>query len=1816
MGWLRRRRAKAPKVRRSWWRRVLRWLAIGVGAVVGLVVLVVGAVLVLLHTDWGRATAVRLGLGAFNDTIRGEVRVERLEGSVFGSFAVVGAEVLDPEGVVVASAARIEVEWDPWALLDERVSVQRALVVEPSFTLQDAQGQVGIARAFEAVTPSPTVPSTGPSAWVVLVERAILERGSYAMGPREADLGLRDIAVDVAVRVAGADVVWEGLEVSGTATGLDLGPVRVVSSGRFGPEGLRVDAALIEAAGSRIRARGTFGTLDRPRIDVRIEEAHVDLAAVARALPGASLQGAVDLQGRAYGGYDGAAVELDIAGSGGRAVVTGWAALASGGMRWEATLQGRDLAPSGVITGLEMPLVVDLDLTVRGKGGPMTGGRASIAAQVLRLEGAPAPPLPLTLAGTLEDGRVRAHVRTAGPGVERIDLWTDARIAEPRAGLEEDAPPRETPVGAAPLGGTVGWDIRGLDLRLVGALANMPGLTGRIEGLSGAARAAVPGDGAAPAVSATVALTAHDVHLPEDLAGSAVDLGPIQLRAAGSWAGEPVPTVAVDVSVAGAQGFDATLGRLRASVGLSERGGEAHARGRVIAQDARWQGRAAVDSVWVPFEALSPLDAKRLPIGRVSVTLRGARFEENAVGYLKTDQVLTHVGRSDRTGGPLTADRISSGAVTVASVGGTVKARKGGVTGSVRIDAVLGARSVRFGPDERAARVDVDARVRLLPGKPGVTTEGTAEVRDLRAAKIVRVAATRARFEGAFGRGRPVVKATIHAATVELPQRTLDTLDLRAALGANGGVTLAGTAADGEVNLSVDVSGSLPRRARDPITATLRELRLEGPAAGIASTGAATVRFDPRGDVEVHGLELAGLGELPGSISIDGAWGRERFDGTVDVRALPIGQWVEAARHLTGLDAIALPGVDGTVTIEATTSGPASAPTAHAKIQVEGGRFEAIDGVGIDLEASVEPGWARVSGFAAWKGTSRIDLDVKAPVTLSAIPFSRTWVEDQPLTARVDLQNLDLADLRQWVPTPLSGAPLSGTVRSRIDLSGPRTDVRGTVSLSALDLALGPLKEAELRGQITLDESGTRGTIAAARGGKGLLRTTLDIPLNLAGVMTHDDPRGALVTGLSEQPFAIRVELDELRLAELPYTEPLGRELRRVVAGMDISLKGTLREPLLEGRIGARELPAGNGRANLTLTVATVNQEILADLLVATKVNRLIEGRVRLPKTVTRVLDGGDPRELLMDPRLLVWLATNDLDVQTLAELYPGPGVLMTNAVFDPELTASLVVHGAPEGPSAHVMVSMTSTGVRVPPEQQGIARSIQAAVELLPDGTHVSAVIDQGEGRGTLTAFVEVGLGSAELLGPKGLAGKDPTLAGRVESRSFDLAGLSRLLPDIFGPSRGALTVDLSLDGTLGHPILSGALEAYFDELSIAAAGLAKKEALIRIDIDGKRLLLSPIHWEDDGGTLDLEFALTVPALDTALMTMDGKVALNRYQLLRRGDIQAKLSGDITVVGPLAGPTIRGNVTIDDATIDPQIGGRSLREVGPPEDVVFAAAWELEAQRATNGSIQVVQAPRNGLVVELGVVIPPRAAHLRSDMLDIFVEGDLQVQRYGGNTSIEGVISVVEGSVELEGRRFVIAEDSRVIFGGGQTVDPRLQISADYDIAEADLSPIGLTADTGSRIIVEISGKASQPNVNLRSDPPMDDSNIMSVLLLGSPVGGGGPGAAAALERGAVGVFVGAATGRFTRLVQGALSIDVLRVEGGEQSLADAKVTVGKRLTRDLLLMYQANLGAKEGENANEVRVDYRIFKGLHLETRFGDAGRGSLDLLYRWRY
>ena len=105
-------------VRRPLWQRILKWIVL---AIVGLVVLL-GIVLVGINTDPGRRF-VADQLGGYTTASGLNIKVGRIDGSIYGHMILSDLRVSDPTGVFLTSP-RLDVDWRPFQYLHNHVDVR------------------------------------------------------------------------------------------------------------------------------------------------------------------------------------------------------------------------------------------------------------------------------------------------------------------------------------------------------------------------------------------------------------------------------------------------------------------------------------------------------------------------------------------------------------------------------------------------------------------------------------------------------------------------------------------------------------------------------------------------------------------------------------------------------------------------------------------------------------------------------------------------------------------------------------------------------------------------------------------------------------------------------------------------------------------------------------------------------------------------------------------------------------------------------------------------------------------------------------------------------------------------------------------------------------------------------------------------------------------------------------------------------------------------------------------------------------------------------------------------------------------------------------------------------------------------------------------------------------------------------------------------------------------------------------------------------------------------------------------------------------
>jgi translocation and assembly module TamB len=303
----------------------------------------------------------------------------------------------------------------------------------------------------------------------------------------------------------------------------------------------------------------------------------------------------------------------------------------------------------------------------------------------------------------------------------------------------------------------------------------------------------------------------------------------------------------------------------------------------------------------------------------------------------------------------------------------------------------------------------------------------------------------------------------------------------------------------------------------------------------------------------------------------------------------------------------------------------------------------------------------------------------------------------------------------------------------------------------------------------------------------------------------------------------------------------------------------------------------------------------------------------------------------------------------------------------------------------------------------------------------------------------------------------------------------------------------------------------------------------------------------------------------------------------LLRGD------AELAVVSAAGGRQVRGAVELDRAYYlrdMPTTLPRLLRTVLQRQRLQMAETEELLASTQLNVAVTA-----------------PGTLRLRNNLADLRGSADL---------ALRGTLAapVVFGQVEIEaGGKVVYAENEYVVeralvtFANPYRVEPFLDLVARTEVNQY-------------QVTLNLSGTLDRLNATFASDPPIADLEIFGLLAGGEPdtdlfdlTRERAPGEQ---SYGAETFLAGQAATLLGQRVNTLFGFDKFRVAplaAGGDAISSVRLTVGKRLSKDLLLTYSVDPSATQEQLAT---VEWQVDRGLSLV--FTQNGDGSYAVDARW--
>lgn len=212
-----------------------------------------------------------------------------------------------------------------------------------------------------------------------------------------------------------------------------------------------------------------------------------------------------------------------------------------------------------------------------------------------------------------------------------------------------------------------------------------------------------------------------------------------------------------------------------------------------------------------------------------------------------------------------------------------------------------------------------------------------------------------------------------------------------------------------------------------------------------------------------------------------------------------------------------------------------------------------------------------------------------------------------------------------------------------------------------------------------------------------------------------------------------------------------------------------------------------------------------------------------------------------------------------------------------------------------------------------------------------------------------------------------------------------------------------------------------------------------------------------------------------------------------------------------------------------------------------------------------------------------------------INVSGKAQKPRFSGN------LQFVEGDLQYLENEFRINEGT-LIQANSTEINPVIDITASSEVL--DLS----SAQEQQYIIsLNVKGTLKKPQFITRSNPPLDQQQILSLLTLGGTQGG--PGLATR-----TGQLLGSyAAGLGSQYIEDITGLGNLRLSGGFFGRNEQlSLSVSQNISRKIVLYYQTEI-SDPGNYA--VKINYRLLPQLRLSADTDSKGNSALGIQFLYR-
>jgi autotransporter translocation and assembly factor TamB len=819
---------------------------------------------------------------------------------------------------------------------------------------------------------------------------------------------------------------------------------------------------------------------------------------------------------------------------------------------------------------------------------------------------------------------------------------------------------------------------------------------------------------------------------------------------------------------------------------------------------------------------------------------------------------------------------------------------------------------------------------------------------------------------------------------------------------------------------------------------------------------------------------------------------------------------------------------------------------------------------------------ASLTGTGTLQATVRELLTRTTPLTIADYDISGTLALRQSKLRDIDIDTgratATLRDSTLTVTEMQIAAPaLEGRVSGRLGLAGESVTSDLQYELVRGDLAkLGALAGYDLAGTISTKGRVTGPYTALHAVGDATVNQLNGFDVSALAFTGQYDitvPSGdavqarARVSGRSEFLTLFGQRLQSAEGTVTYDARRLGFDVRLAQTATQTSqLAGALLLDTVKHEATMLELSVNLGRAPWRLTNGTAPPIVSwNDQQIAVTTAEFVDGN-----NDERIVIGGTWRE---DGRGALRVTATHVYLDTLQAAFDRPtrygGVLNLDATLT----------GTRDDPRASGTIEVTNGRVERISYQKLAGRFAYSGRRLEMD-----LRLDQGPGIWiTAAGSVPLGVFNREL----------PEAPIDVEIKSSTISlGLLEGITGVVREVGGELTIDVRAVGTSRDPHVAGKLEIANARFLAVASGARYKNARASLTLAADKITVQSLHVEDaDGDPLDVQGSLGTHELHVG--DLEIQATAHRFEVLRNDFGRIDVDAAIEVRGRAEAPRIAGTVTINSGTLRvDQILERTLFQPYSTEETAMTDVDPIAALNPWDrlGLDVFLRVPGTLRMVGENVQISPGTPIGIGD-INTRLTGDLYLYKDPSEpVFITGSFDSISGTFAFQGRRFDVIPASSINFRGD--LNPEVYVTMTRVIS-------------GVETRVSIFGPLRQPELRLASVPPLDQSDILALILFNTSTN-----QLSAAQQEELVVRAGTLAAGFLATpilaaIESRIGLDIFEIEPGEFGTGP-RVTIGEEVAPGLIARFSRQFGS---EAYDEATIEYYLSRLFRLRATFSDA-------------